>query len=242
MAAGSHIARRPLSRSIIVDAALAKADREGLESVTFRRLAADLHVTPMALYRYVASKEELLHAISERAFEELELPLDDDIPWQYKLLELARSYRRILLEHPVLPALELAGLSAGSISGMRVVEILIGVLRDAGFSVMEAATLQCRLERFAFAIVLLETNVATPSGNPLQKARSAEARAFLATLPAAEFPHVCEAEEWLCNAVDPEWAFEFTLDLIIGGLEKLLERRPRGSDGEPVDESPPPPS
>jgi len=121
-------------------------------------------------------------------------------------------------------------------------QAMIGVLRDAGFSRMEAATLQCRLERFAFALVLLETNVATPSGNPLQKARSAEARAFLATLPAAEFPHVCEAEEWLCNAVDPEWAFEFTLDLIIGGLEKLLERRPRGSDGEPVDESPPPPS
>ena len=67
-------------REVIVEAALARADAEGLDAVTFRRLAADLGVTPMALYRYVDSKEELLSAAADLAFADLELPGGLSIP------------------------------------------------------------------------------------------------------------------------------------------------------------------
>ena len=61
--AGSRAAASPLSRSRVVRAAIALADAEGLEAVSMRRLAAELCVVPMALYKHVASKGDLVTAM-----------------------------------------------------------------------------------------------------------------------------------------------------------------------------------
>lgn len=55
-----------LDRDRIVDAAVAAADRDGLEAVTMRRLADSLGVTPMALYKHVAGRDELIDAMVDR--------------------------------------------------------------------------------------------------------------------------------------------------------------------------------
>jgi len=74
--------RKTLSRRAVIDAALALGDKEGVEAVSLRRLARELGVTPMALYRYVDSKEGLLAAIADRAFEEFELPAEGEGDWR----------------------------------------------------------------------------------------------------------------------------------------------------------------
>ncbi len=212
-----------------MEAALAKADTEGIEAVSFRRLAAELGVTPMALYRYVASKEELLGAIAERVFQDFELPDAADDDWQEELRGLARSFRRVLVSHPAITALHIAGLEESSVNGLRIFDVVLGALRRAGFSSQEAGLLADNLQRFVLALVLLETG-GQPSRTPeQQEARTLAFRARLATLPSQDFRYVNEAVDFLCEPSDPEWAFELALNLLIGGLEKLLESSDRSA-------------
>lgn len=223
MATDARKERGTLTRETVVEAALAKLDREGIEAVSFRRLASELGVTPMALYRYVSSKEELLSAVTERVFEEFELPEDDDGDWQDQLRGLARTFRRVLVAHPAIAALHFAGLEAGSASGLRIVNVVLGALRRAGFSSEEAAMLSGTLERFVLALVALEVSGGEPLSGEDHQAKVRAFRGRLMTLPPAEFRHVNDAMEYMCEPCDPDWAFEVALELLIGGLEKLLQ-------------------
>jgi AcrR family transcriptional regulator len=225
MATEAPSGRRPLTREVVVDLAVATADAGGLEAVSFRRLAADLGVTPMALYRYVAGKDELLGAMLDRIFEEFEFPADPQADWREQLREMGRAFRRLVVAHPALAGLHHAGVEGGSPNGLRIVEVVLAALRQAGFSREEAALLQGSLERNVLAIVLLEVEGAASTRTPEEReAHIREQRARLLTLPPQEFPNVVESADELCGPADPDVAFEFTLDLLMGGLEKLLER------------------
>jgi AcrR family transcriptional regulator len=217
--------RVALTRETVVEAALARADLEGLEALSFRRLAADLGVTPMALYRYVSSKEELLAGMGELAYGEFELPGGPTGDWQEQLRELARAYRLLLLRHPAMVEIERHGLGSPSAAGLRVIEVLLALLRRAGFSVQEAAALHDRLARFVVALVVLEKEGPDGRAPDEQERVDRELRARLQQLPPEEFANVIEATEYLCRPAEPVAAFELAIDLMIGGLESLLARR-----------------
>ena len=218
--------RKTLSRKALIHAALALGDSEGLEAISLRRLARELGVTPMALYRYVDSKEGLLAAIAEHAFDEFELPADNDDDWREELKAVARSFRRLLLAHPTVAALFSSHPAEISENGARIVEVVQDVLRRAGFPPQEAALLESECERFVLGLVVLEMG-GGPQLCPFNpKAHSQEARAKLALLPAKEFPNLLEALPYFNECKNADWAFEFALDLIVGGLERMLEKEP----------------
>ena len=221
--------RNTLTRDTVVEAALVTADGEGLKAVSFRRLAADLGVTPMALYRYVSSKEELLAAMMDRVFGEFELPAETQGDWREQLRELGRSFRRLLVAHPAAASLYLARVEAIFVNGLRVVEVILRVLQRAGFSRQQAALLEGTLERNVLALVLLETGSAAAATPEEQAARVRAQRARLLTLSPQEFPHVIAAADELTGAVDPDEAFEYALDLVIAGLEKQLDASQQSS-------------
>jgi AcrR family transcriptional regulator len=218
------VPREALTREAVVEAALTRVDNDGLESLTFRALASDLQVTPMALYRYVSNKAELLSAIADRAFAEFELPDESVSDWHERLRTLGRSYRRVLLAHPSVAAIERSDETAPSVDGMRIVEVLLDTLRQAGFSLEQAAVLHEALAQFVLALVMLETGGGSPRGAEEQERRQRELRSKLALLPAAEFPNVTASAEYLCAARDGEASFELALDLLAGGLQWLVER------------------
>jgi AcrR family transcriptional regulator len=142
-----------LDLEAVVDAAVSLADDAGLGAVSVRRVAARLQVTPMALYRYVESKEDLLDAMAERMYESLTLP-DPDAEWWHGLAELARSTRRVVLARPwaaPLFARPLAGPHAHALD-----EALRGALRNAGFSEAETRELHDQLSNMVFALVAPE--------------------------------------------------------------------------------------
>ena len=67
--------RTPLSRPRVLQAAVARADADGLEAFSMRRLAQELGVVPMALYKHVANKDELLDGMVDIVFAEIESPV-----------------------------------------------------------------------------------------------------------------------------------------------------------------------
>jgi AcrR family transcriptional regulator len=142
-----------LDLDTVVDTGIALADDHGLEAVSLRRIARRLGVTPMALYRYVGSKDDLLDAMADRLYGEvIASSLDGD--WWESLAELARSTRRVLLAHPwarPLFARPLAGPHSRALE-----EQLRQSLRSAGFTSAEARELHDQLSNMVFALVAPE--------------------------------------------------------------------------------------
>lgn len=92
-----------LNRETIVQAALRFIDDGGAQGLTMRALAQDLGVAPMALYRYVHGREDLLEAVVDRLLQEVRHNLDDVLAgtcWQGYLQALAHAVRGIAVKHP----------------------------------------------------------------------------------------------------------------------------------------------
>ncbi|CAM5630859.1 TetR family transcriptional regulator [Streptomyces spiroverticillatus] len=90
-----------LDREKITAATVALLDAEGLAKFSMRRLAAELGVTAMSVYWYVANKDDLLELALDQVAGELSPPdPDDDTDWRDQLRQLAQSYREMLVGHP----------------------------------------------------------------------------------------------------------------------------------------------
>src|SRR3954464_16106641 len=91
--------RRPrLSRDRVLRSAMGVADAGGITALTIRSLAAELVADPMSVYYYVANKDEILDAIVDIVFSEIELPHAGG-EWRTEIPRRARSARRVLRNH-----------------------------------------------------------------------------------------------------------------------------------------------
>src|SRR6476661_6416275 len=96
----TEAARRvPLSRDRVLAAAVELADEVGIESLSMRRLAEALGVVPMALYKHVANKEELLDGMVDVVVAEIDPPLPN-AKWKSSVRQRILAARRVLLRHP----------------------------------------------------------------------------------------------------------------------------------------------
>lgn len=137
----------------VVDTAIALADDHGLESVSIRRVAKRLGVTPMALYRYVEHKEALLDEMTERLYSMLSLP-GESAEWWDPLAELARSARRLLLAHPW--AQQLFARPLAGPHSLALDDAMRAALQRAGFSSADARELHNQLSNMFLALVAPE--------------------------------------------------------------------------------------
>ncbi|WP_147138660.1 TetR/AcrR family transcriptional regulator [Stackebrandtia albiflava] len=114
------------SRDEIAAAATVIADREGVEAVSMRRVAAELGTGAATLYRYVVSRDELLDLMVDAAASGYRFapPTGD---WVADLLDVADQSRRIMRAHPWLPALTTRPLSPGP-HGVALLEHAMAVL------------------------------------------------------------------------------------------------------------------
>jgi AcrR family transcriptional regulator len=140
--------RARIDRSVILRASLDLADERGLAAVTMLAVAERLGVTPMALYRHIANKADLLDAVVESLLLEIPLP-DARLPWRQRLATVAQAARASARRHPdVFPLL--LQRAANTPGGRRVREAVCAALRDAG--VPEAQVL--RVERLLSTFVM----------------------------------------------------------------------------------------
>lgn len=142
-----------LDLETVVDTAIVLADDHGLEAVSLRRIARRLGVTPMALYRYVESKDDLLDAMADRLYADV-IASSAGGDWWDSLAELARSTRRVLLAHPW--ATPLFGRPLAGPHSHALDELLRTALRSAGFSAADARELHDQLGNMVFALVAPE--------------------------------------------------------------------------------------
>src|SRR5215210_4392561 len=122
--------RRPLTRDAIVEAALALLEREGLQGMSMRRLAAELGTGAASLYWHVGDKEELLSLLLDRIVGEAEVPEPDPENWREQVKELGRSARRLLTQRRDAAQLSLGRIPAGP-NSLPVLEKNLAVLAAA---------------------------------------------------------------------------------------------------------------
>jgi AcrR family transcriptional regulator len=134
------------SRAEITAAAVALADREGLDAVSMRRVAAALDTGAASLYRYVNTRDDLLDLMIDSTANEYDLP-DPTGDWQADLLTIARQAREIMRRHPWLPSQVMTRPTLGP-GGIDLLEHALDVLAD------HPAPAAAKLETFGMLMAL----------------------------------------------------------------------------------------
>ena len=209
--------RLPLSRERVLRTAIELADRDGIESLSMRKLGRELGVEAMSLYNHVANKDDLLDGLADIMVGEIEVPSGGD-DWKAAMRRRAISARGVLLRHPWASAL-IESRTNSSPTRMRYPDAVLGSLRRAGFSIPMAIHAFIALDSYIYGFAVQEGNL--PSGSPEELAAVGEL--MLRDLPAGEYPYLHEvlADHVLEFGFDYAGEFEFGLDLILDGLERL---------------------
>jgi AcrR family transcriptional regulator len=206
--------RATLNRDRVLDAGVALADTEGLGALTMRRLARGLQVEAMSLYNHIDNKDDLLDGMLDRVAAEMELPTGGT-RWRHDTRRRAVSAHAALLRHPWAATVWTSRVTPGP-ARMRYMDGALRNLREAGFT----STL---LDR---AYHTIENHIVGHAqqalGFPVGADELAElGERFLRSFPVAEFPDLAAHVRHHIEHPEEGDDFEFGLDLILDGLERM---------------------
>jgi len=213
-----------LSRDAIVAAALAIADREGLEAVSIRRIAAELETRPMSLYSHIETKDELVDLMIDEVLGEAVLPGEVPADWREALRQIARSTRAAARAHPWMIAITFRRPPLGP-----------KALRHIDQSLAAVASLQIPFERKRAVLLAIDTYTLgyvrwevkispakheVGAGQPSHEQIDAYLREQVA---GGEYPHLAEVtKRELTFGVKPE-SFEVGLEWLLAGIAAEVE-------------------
>jgi AcrR family transcriptional regulator len=219
--------RVPLSRERVLRAAVALAVRDGIESLTMRKLAGELGAGAMSLYHHVRDKEELVDVMVDLVFAEIELPTTD-VDWKTAMRRRALSTREVLNRHRWAVGLMESRLTPG-VASLRLHDAVLGCLREAGFSIELAIQAYSVQDAYIYGFALQEKSVPFESAEEAAAVAEEQSREYaslaeerqLAEL-AEEFPYLAEVVAGHVAKVGYDFAaaFEYGLDLILEALER----------------------
>jgi TetR/AcrR family tetracycline transcriptional repressor len=208
-------------------------NEEGLDAVSLRRLAQDFGVTPMALYRHVKDKQDLVNAMTEAVLEGIDLTAGfrSSMSWTDRVRKAIANFREQMDARPLALRLSIAYNGEGPPAFWRMSEDLLGILLDAGFTRREAIVLIRVVTNLLSGYLLLQREddptfreQLGPNGLELVRRRM---ELVQMSLPRDQFPNLVDSatdmsDIWLSN---PDRWWRDTVDLIVFGLEALHERR-----------------
>ena len=231
--------QRSLGRAEIVAAAMALADEAGLAALTMKAVAARLGpYTPMALYRYVYSKDGLVDLMLDAAAAEIAVPARPGPDWRADLQVMAVQTRQMTKRHPWYAALIHTRPPAGP-HMMRRLEFMLTVLMAQGATTATAMTCAALIDRHIFGSGLQESEEARMSSrHGLDDAASMQAAlAAVHDLAAADGQYPLLAS-WLAQPSGPSADEQFALGLgfLLDGIASMLPGpgrpgRPRAAAG-----------
>ncbi|HWM57777.1 MAG TPA: TetR/AcrR family transcriptional regulator C-terminal domain-containing protein [Pseudonocardia sp.] len=233
--AGFELPDRPtLTRERIIETAIAFVDKQGLATLSMRRLGKELGVEAMSLYRYVNGREDLLEGITDHLVSGLhlhrhELQLEPTDGWQAYLQWLAHGVRTLARQHPnVFPLIATRHPAAPwlrpPLRSLRVVEDFLSVLISRGFSDTRAVMAYRAFSSFLLGHLLLESSMlgaqTSPAEEPLDEGDSTVPNEDQ-NLDLDEFPHIQRLEAQLSeDHAAPE--FEQALEDLLDRLDRLI--------------------
>ena len=217
-----------LSRERVLNAAVALADRDGIEAVTMRRLGEVLGAGAMSLYYHVPGKDALRDGMVDAVFGEIELPTSDG-DWKAAMRRRALSTRQVLRRHPWAVGLMEATKTPGP-ADLRLHEAVLKCLREAGFSVELAVQAYSVQDAYIYGYALQERGMAYPTQEQFAETASQRVQQMEAQMAdiARMYPYLAEVVggHVAKRGHDFAEAFEFGLDVILEGLERLRTSSP----------------
>jgi AcrR family transcriptional regulator len=209
-------ARGRLSRERVLAAAMAQADAGGLEAISMRTLAEVLGVAPMALYRHVANKDDLVDAMVDVVFTEIYLPVAGE-NWKTAMRQRAIAVRDALLRHRWAIGLMESRRSPGPAT-LRHHDAVIGCLRAAGFDIAVVAHMYSLLDSYIYGFALTKMNLPFETDEEVADV----AQTMLDPFPLNEYPNLLEilTDHVMKPGYDYANEFETGLDVILDAIER----------------------
>jgi AcrR family transcriptional regulator len=209
----------------VLAAAVDLADTHGLPALTMRRLAAALGVEAMSLYYHLPAKEALLDGLVETVFAEIDAAVGrvGTGDWRTRLRQRFLAARQVMLRHPWMPGL-LGSRRTIPAGVLAYYDDIVGTLVGAGFSYHLAHRALHAFGSLPLGFVQEIFSPASAGGSmdedaaEADMAAMAEALPHLTTMVASEIHNSTDATLGWC---DSQVEFEFTLDLLLDGLERL---------------------
>jgi AcrR family transcriptional regulator len=213
--------RAQLTREQVLTTAIELADRDGIDSISMRKLAQELGIEAMSLYTHVRSKDDLLDGMVDAVISTIPV-VADAADWRASLRRMALGARGVMLRHPWAPRTVETRAAPGP-AGIAYVNAVLGILREGGFSIAQA---HHALHILGSRLLGFTQSIFDDSADP-----DAEAAASLPDEFAAAFPYVAEmaaavAHGGALGPCDDDGEFEFALDFMLDGLHRLRHPRP----------------
>ena len=211
--------RSRLTRERVLHAAIDLADIGGVAALSMRKLGLELGVEAMSLYNHVANKSDILDGMIDLVFGEIGLP-PQETDWKTAMRQRAISARAVLARHPWAIGLMESRSTPGPAT-LRHHDAVIGCLREAGFSIVLAAHAYSVLDSYIYGFALQQANLPFKTSEEVVEVAESISRQF----PADAYPHLTELiiEHILHPSYDYADEFEFGLDLILDGLERVRD-------------------
>ena len=202
-------------------AAVALAVRDGIESLTMRKLADELGAGAMSLYHYVPNKDQLLDGMVDIVFSEIELPSTDD-DWKTAMRKRALSTREALGRHRWAIGL-MEGRTSHGPANLSLHNAVLGCLRAAGFSLEMTVHAYSVQDAYIYGFALQEQDMTPESADDFAAEAQRQMVEYQAVL--AEYPHLVEVVGGYVAKSGYDYATEFLfgLDLILDGLDRLRD-------------------
>ena len=216
--------RARLTRERVIQAALSVADAGGLGSLTIRSLAKELGAKPMSVYYHVANKDEILAALIDIVFSEIQLPVPGG-DWRSEMRKRASSAREVLGRHRWAIGLLESRTDPGP-ANLRHHDTVIATLQTAGFSAELTAHTYALIDSYVYGSALQEA--ALPFQAPDRDGDVVES--IMNRMAEGEYPHLVRmaTSYYLQPGYDFGDEFGFGLDLILDGIQRMLARDPVG--------------
>lgn len=216
-----------LNRNRVLTAAVALADTTGVDALSMRRLAQELHVVPMALYKHVADKEDLLDGMVEIIIGEIDSP-QTSADWKATIRTRVLSARRALKRHTwARRAIESRTKPTPAVLDYQ--ESFAGLFLAGGFSPDLAHHAMHALggRMWGFTQELFDSSGASAAEAPPLAAPEAQAEMFAQL--AQRYPNIVSiatatphnTDSIIGHGCDDQFEFEFALDILLDGFDKL---------------------
>ena len=206
--------RRPLTIERVIDAAVAVADRGGIDAVSMRSVGRELGVEAMSLYHHVASKDALLDALADWIFARVVAP-SPTMGWREGLVAHAASVRDVLGAHSWAFALVESRSDPGPVL-LDHHEAVLACLQRDGFSVRASAHAFSLVDAYTYGFALTERNLPFDPG--------VDGAAFVEAIARQATTHpslAAVATTWVEDRYSFTSEFEFGLEVVLDGIARL---------------------